>query len=64
MKNPQKTKDALQINNAEDMNKHVKVLSFRLWLLLAVLVLAFVALTYWLVSTGFPLGDLLMGYHD
>jgi len=57
-------KQASVIVSTEDMNRQIKVLRLRSWVILAVLVLAFAGLTYWLVSTGFPLGDLLMGYTD
>ena len=50
-----------KIASPEDLNAYVRVLNPRVWLLLAGIVLAIAGLVVFVVSTGFPVGELFFG---
>ena len=53
---------AKKITSAEDMNSFIKVLNVRVWVFLALIIIAAAVITYFVAAGGFPIAELLIGY--
>ena len=59
MRNDLFRKEAVEkITSPEDLNAYVRVLNPRIWLLIAGIAVAIAGLVVFVVSTGFPVGEL------
>jgi len=50
-----------KITSPEDLNAYVRVLNPRIWLLLAGIAIALAGLVFFVISTGYPVGELFFG---
>jgi len=60
MRNDLFRKEAVEkIAAPEDLNSYVKVLNPRIWLILAAIAIALAGLVFFVISTGYPVWELL-----
>jgi len=62
MKNELFRKEAVEkIASPEELNKYVKVLNPRVWLIILAIIIAIAGMAGFVASTGFPIWDLFFG---